>query len=522
MYAVRGPFFVLVAGWLYLLFLHGLADRDLWNSHEARAGMDARAVLDGDWLLPRLHDGRPELQKPPLYYWLVATVAWLRGGTVDAWAVRLPSALAALGGVAFLCVLCRACGRAREGLLAAAVLATAVHFAWLARVGRIDMPLTLTVAVALGCFYLAHRGRGRTAPLLAAYLALAAALLLKGPIGVVLTASAFGAYLLAEGELPPPWHLRRWGDLAHRLGLWWGLPLVAALAAPWFWLANEQSGGELARVFFWHHNLERGLGGSRLRSHAWWFYGPQLLLDFLPWGLVLVPAVVYFLRRGRWREDAEARFGLAWAVAMAAVLSCARYKRADYLVPAYPGLALFLGCTLLRWYREYIQKGPFKSFYLPVSLSRCLLVLVLVGSALGWWVRVAWVLPRYEARREHRSFAGVVRGHAPPPDPVYLFQTEAHALSFHLGRPVEVLLHWEQLDALPGPHHVVMPTAAAEQWRQHLRRARLEEVARNGDGAGSHEKPLVLFRLQARPTSPERQRRGRPVAGAPGLCGVDL
>src|SRR5262245_41608918 len=86
----------------FLLFFHGLGDRDLWSSHEARAAMDAQSVLDGDLALPRLFDGRPELQKPPLYYWLVAGVARLQGGEVDAWTVRLPSTLSAVGCVLLL------------------------------------------------------------------------------------------------------------------------------------------------------------------------------------------------------------------------------------------------------------------------------------------------------------------------------------------------------------------------------------------------------------------------------------
>src|SRR6516164_3821989 len=75
-----------------VLFFYRLADRDLWNSHEGRAAQDAQSVLDGDWALPRQFDGQPELQKPPLYYWLVAAVARLGGGRVGAWAVRLPAA----------------------------------------------------------------------------------------------------------------------------------------------------------------------------------------------------------------------------------------------------------------------------------------------------------------------------------------------------------------------------------------------------------------------------------------------
>src|SRR5437868_271008 len=181
-----------VAGTL-ILFFYRLADRDLWSSHEARAAMDAQTVLDGDdWALPHLYDGRAELQKPPLYYWLVAGIARLRGGGVDAWAVRLPAALAALG-----CVTAVAAGlafgrrRPAAGLAAAAVLATAVHFIWLARIGRIDMPLTLAVTTAAGAFYLARRHssgakRQATKFLLAGYLAIAVGVLLKGPIGLVL------------------------------------------------------------------------------------------------------------------------------------------------------------------------------------------------------------------------------------------------------------------------------------------------------------------------------------------------
>src|SRR5262245_37023895 len=78
-----------ICGSLFLLFFYRLADRDLWSSHEARAAQNAQSILiDGAWGLPHLFDGKPELQKPPLYYWLVAAVAGMSGGVVDAWTVR--------------------------------------------------------------------------------------------------------------------------------------------------------------------------------------------------------------------------------------------------------------------------------------------------------------------------------------------------------------------------------------------------------------------------------------------------
>src|SRR5262249_33632746 len=132
---------------LYVLFFHRLGDRDLWSSHEARAAMDAQTVLDDDWRLPHLYDGRAAMQKPPWYSCLVAGSAGARG-TVDAWAVRLPAALSALGGVLFLAVLGWRRGRIFVGIVAGLILAMAVHYPWLARIGRIDMPLSLTTALA--------------------------------------------------------------------------------------------------------------------------------------------------------------------------------------------------------------------------------------------------------------------------------------------------------------------------------------------------------------------------------------
>src|SRR5436190_17219046 len=174
-----------------LLFFGGLGDRDLTSSHEARAAQNAQMILDeGHWLVPRLFDQHLELQKPPLYYWLVALIAYLRGGVVDVWAVRLPAALAALATVLFLYYLGIRTGRRRAGLFAALILASCVHFTWLARVGRIDMPLTFTITLALGSFHLGNLPGATRCWHALGYTALGLGLLLKGPIAVVLPALA--------------------------------------------------------------------------------------------------------------------------------------------------------------------------------------------------------------------------------------------------------------------------------------------------------------------------------------------
>jgi 4-amino-4-deoxy-L-arabinose transferase-like glycosyltransferase len=454
---------------------------------------------------------------------------------VDAGAVRLPAALAAAGCVATVALLGWRAGRGRAGLLAALILATAVHFTWLARVGRIDMPLTLTVTVAAGAMYLAlsfgressspgsggtgvppvrcaadrrpagptgpgprgnlvHTARNPFAWKLLSYLAIAAGIMLKGPIGIVLPVAVVGAHLRSRGLLPAPWRWWAWGRLAGELGLGWGVPLVAALTLPWFLWVDAATHGEFFRVFFWYHNVERGFGGDVLRAHEWWFYGPRFAIDFLPWTPLLLAGVVVLCRGGRWRTDPEARFGLVWLAAVLVLLSCLRYKRADYLLPAYPGAALFLGCALSPRRRAGEVASDSRWAALPLWGTATAAGV----AALAWAVYVTWVLPAGEPAREYTRFAAAVRSHAPAPQPVLFFRTEAHALAFHVGRPLEILVRWEELsDRLvrPGDHYVVMPDDSAAAWPQFLRGVRLDEVGRNAQLAGGyHERPLVLLR----------------------------
>lgn len=507
----------LLAGWL---FIAGLGDRDLWASHEARAGMDAQSLLDGHFTdVPRLYDGRPEVQKPPLYYVLVALAGAARGGTVDAWCVRLPSALAGLAAVLAMYFFLASRGRPAAAMLAAFVLATAVHFTGAARTGRIDVPLTFAVALVMTGFCRAlsppvldpddlapapRRGPG----LVTAYLALAAAVLLKGPIGAVLPAVAVLLWLLVQRRLPAPWRIEAWLRLAADLGLWWGLPLVLFLTVPVYAWLDLRTGGEFSWMFLLHHTLLRGTGGSDLlRSYPFWYYGPRLAIDLLPWTPVLFAGLVLAARRGWLKDDPEARFGLAWLAAMVLALSAAKFKRADYLLPAYPGAALALGCLLERALRASPR---------PARLAAALAALVgLTLLAWGVWLRLD--LRWYESAREQARFAALVRREAPRPEEILLFRTEAHDLAFHLGSPLRLSVQWTHVDALVGesaaapgspgrPAHVVMPPALVEQAPRFLRASRLEEVARNTSlpGAARHEKPLVMLRVlpAAAPASP--------------------
>jgi 4-amino-4-deoxy-L-arabinose transferase-like glycosyltransferase len=466
-----------------VLFFFQLGDHDLTSSHEARAGQNAQSILDtGDWGLPRLLDGRIEMQKPPLYYWLVAILGWLNGGLVSAWCVRLPAAISALACVLLLWAWCSRRGRPLAGLCSATILATCLHFTAIARTGRIDMPLTLAVTIAV-----VGLAEGRR---LVAYLAIAAGLLLKGPIALALPALVW--LMWQRGP-------RR---AARGSGAWWGLPLVFLLALPWYLWANVQTDGEFFRVFFWHHNVDRGFGGEdSLRAFPAWFYGPRLLLDLLPWSLLLPLALLHAWRR----PDTEARFGAVWLLTVTAVLSLMRFKRADYLLPAYPGAAILVGSMLEHWCRS-------RSSALVLGAVSGVAVLV----ACFWLGYLTFLVPTADRARTHRLFASEVR--RVTSSRVLFFQAEAHNVAFHVGRPLVTLLEWENLDiwaGRPQTTYIIMPAECWQSWPAHINKGKLELLCRSQDLApgrqplpwlaawfddllDTHERPLVLARTASK------------------------
>jgi 4-amino-4-deoxy-L-arabinose transferase-like glycosyltransferase len=425
---------------------------------------------------------------------MVAGLAWLRGSDVDALAVRLPAAISA-----WLCVMLlygwgNQIGRPILGFCAALILATSAHFTWMAKIARVDMPLTLFCTAALLAMWVRmQRDTASKWWLVFAYLAMGLAVLMKGPIGLVLPL----AVIIVYGALNALRDASR-QDAAlpslsvKRLGLSWGIPLVLAVSVPCFVWAHYHTSGEFTRTFFLYHNVQRGFGSETLAEHPWWFYVPRSAIDLLPW-ILLLPFAMWRVLKGRFGEasltDRVGEFGATWFVVMLAVLSLARFKRSDYLLPAYPGVALLLAC--------YLEK-------LLLRASRPRLIWGGVGAVaaacvLAWVYYVDVSLPAEESRREYQTFAAEIREFAPAPETVYFFRTESHALAFHVSRPVRTFVEWEDLDRLasgPEPAWVVTRPEVARQWREHLTHGQLEEVGGTDRDGVHHEKPLVLFRTR--------------------------
>src|SRR5262249_32379499 len=162
--------------------------------------------------------------------------------------------------------------------------------------------------------------------------------------------------------------------------------------------------------FIWKHNFQRGLGGDEQldgHEHPFWFYASQIWLDALPWSLA-VPAVLWWAWRkrtnrrgaGNAEEDAEGRrvalLGAAGFVSMIVLLSLMRYKRPDYLLPAFPGLALALAVGVTAWFRSQSET---KQAWLPRGFAAGLVLFLA-----GWVGFIDLYLPRHEPSRSMAAF----------------------------------------------------------------------------------------------------------------------
>jgi 4-amino-4-deoxy-L-arabinose transferase-like glycosyltransferase len=334
--------------------------------------------------------------------------------------------------------------------------------------------------LALLAFYRGCTSGSPRAWHLLAAVAAALAVLLKGPVALALIGPAAVVWLIVERPAIPR-------------ASWFLIPFVVVLLAlPWFLWANVATNGEFFRVFFWHHTIERYTGSSALlASHPWWYYLPRFAIDFLPWTPVLVGLTVWAKRSAQWRSDPLLRFASISFAVMVGVMSTAHFKRADYLLPAYPFAALALGCAAEAWLRSRTNRNTIRA-------AKCLFGGMLVVVALGWVVMTAVVEPAEQAREEKRRFAEAVRARAPAPNTILQFRMESHLLSYHLGRPVHTLVEWGELNeqlAVPGPHFVVMPPEYVFAASRTVTSRQLVEITRLEDyTAARPPRPLVFLR----------------------------
>src|SRR5438132_502058 len=238
-------------GVLFVLALVALAvgidnlQRPLANPDEGRYSEISREMAaSGDWVTPRLN-GLKYFEKPPLQYWATAIAFKLFGE--NEYTARLYIGLCGLATILIVGFLGMRLANAETALAAMLVLVASPYFMALGGIVTLDMGLTLWTTATFAALLLAEQSAGRPREhrlwMLAAWAAMALAVLSKGLVGIVFAGAAVFFHMLLQRDL----------SILRRLEWTLGLPLFLAIAAPWF-VAVSAANPEFARFFFIHEH----------------------------------------------------------------------------------------------------------------------------------------------------------------------------------------------------------------------------------------------------------------------------
>lgn len=360
----------------------GNLGRPLANPDEGRYSEISREMAEsGDWITPRLN-GVKYLEKPPLQYWASALSLGTFGNHEVA--ARLYVALAGLATLALTALTAARLASPAIGIATALALVASPYFMAMGGIVTLDMGLTLWTTATLCAFLLAHApgtdDGARRRWMLAAWAAMALAVLSKGLVGIVIPAAALGLHCL----------LRRDFSVLGRMEWGYGVTLFFAIAAPWF-IAVSYANPEFPEFFFIHEHFARFTGNGHRRTEPAWYFVPILFVGVLPWMFMLPSAVAHGWRvDGLGRGFPALRFAILWTTFVVAFFSASGSKLPAYILPAFPAVALVLG--------RYLADAPAR------RLAALLAPIPLVAAALGFlaWrapgnARDAWVGGMYQA-----------------------------------------------------------------------------------------------------------------------------
>lgn len=374
------------------LFFFQLGSRALWDDDEGLHAVIARNMAEtGDWVTPTFN-GEAFFDKPVLFNWLDAVSFELLGFTELA--ARLPSALLALACVLVTYLLGKRMFGSAAGFLAGSILATSALFLLLSRTVQYDMAFACCTTLALYFFYCGVvEEKRRRRYFLLFHVAVAFAVLAKGPLGVLLPALVIGPHLVWSRRLA----------LLREMQIGWGLVIVIVIAAPWYLLMSTRHQDFLPHFLF-GQNLGYFFSAESRHPRPFYFYLLVLPGLLFPW-FGFLPLAIYRPLRVLRRDTQEAtRLLLVWVVAIFLFFTLAASKLETYLLPLLPAAALLIARLwdeVMTTRSESLHKGLFWSHLPAVALMLTIAVLLWIrppireGLRYGveQWLLWAVVLP---------------------------------------------------------------------------------------------------------------------------------
>lgn len=365
--ALRDCAWLLVAC-IVVLWL-GLGTTRLWDQDEGYYASVAREMFDRqDWVVPTFN---AELfaHKPPMMFWGMLVGFHFFG--VGEFAARWASAFFGTGMILLTYFLGRLLIDRRTGLIAAVVLVSSLMFTVVSRSATADAYLGFFILLAITLWVRDakksleeehHLPMGfpvvRFRTWIAIYFSISLAVLSKGPIGFAFPIAILGTLTLAwpwiSGQstswiqcLSP----KRFFRATLSMRPFAGAVVLMLVAAPWFWMVNSRTEGAFVQEFFGVQHIERFSKPMDNHSGPVYYYLLATLIGFFPWTSFAIPIALH-----TWNQTRQSSNRLAWSVVLVwlffyfVVFSLASTKLPNYIIPAYPAVALAIASYFSGWF----------------------------------------------------------------------------------------------------------------------------------------------------------------------------
>ncbi|MDD5423616.1 MAG: glycosyltransferase family 39 protein [Candidatus Omnitrophica bacterium] len=370
---------LILAALSFYLFFFRLGAFALTDPDESFYAQTAKEMVNrGEWNTPYLF-GKPQFEKPILFYWLV--VASFKAFGVNEFASRLPSATFALFGIIAMYFLGSLLFNKRVGMISAVILAASVEYVVLSRACVTDMVLTVFMLLGvLFFFYGQIRNKAYYYILSGGFFALA--VLTKGPVAIILPAVAIGLYLLIARDF----------RIFNSMSLVWVALAFIVVAAPWYILMYKMHGSSFIDAFFGFHNVTRFLEAEHKIGSQWYYNIPIVFGGFFPWSAFLPFALWHAFKKSFRKsspESAHLVFAAMWFFVIFIFFSISSTKLPTYIFPSFIGLALIVAVLWDDFLRNTVQE----SVILGMKVSQYLLLAVVVLGSIGALIYIKFDYP---------------------------------------------------------------------------------------------------------------------------------
>ncbi|ASP32638.1 glycosyltransferase family 39 protein [Labrenzia sp. VG12] len=334
---ITAPFLLLLLS--LFLFVPGQWNVPPLDRDEPRYTQATKQMLEtGDYVDIRFQE-QARHKKPVGIYWMQAAAAKLTGHGAEAplWVYRLPSLLGATLSVLAAFWLARAFMGPAGALLVGCFVALAIIVGVEARLAKTDAMLMATVIVAQGALariWLKNPGRRIWGLNFVFWTALAASVLIKGPVGLMVVGTTIIGLMALTRKAA-------WFKAASPLvGVIWFLLLVA----PWFvaiWIATDGT--------FFTEAIGRDLLGKVGQGQEGHGAPPLTHLGAMLGVFWPLPAFVLLAAPLIWQERKSplVLFAASWFVPSWVIFELVATKLPHYTMPLLPALALPVAAAMM-------------------------------------------------------------------------------------------------------------------------------------------------------------------------------